>query len=157
MSQQPPCVFRKWLQRPIESGYLEGHARRDQSRPSARRCPTALVCLDQPEFAKLSPKKAPRPYTRLCKLAGRKTHVLSNARFTATGEFANYPRRFANSRRKRAAACNMARCFGSCPSGPAGGNSNFLQSSSLGQSRLHILPSETASLPAVPYLERTPR
>jgi len=56
------------------------------------------------EFAKLPPKKAPRPYAKLCKLAGRRTHVLSNATFTATGEFADHLRRFANSRRKRAAA-----------------------------------------------------
>jgi len=49
-------------------------------------------CMDQPEFAKLPPKKAPRPYTKLCKLAGRRTHVPSNATFTATGEFANHLR-----------------------------------------------------------------
>jgi len=63
------------------------------------------------EFAKLPPEKAPRPYTKLCKLAGRKAHVLSNATFTATGEFANHLRRFANSRRKRAAARSMPSCF----------------------------------------------
>jgi len=133
MSQQPPRVFGKWLQRPIESGYLEGHARRDQ--PHALLANHMAInryvfardlfafgvflarqpgdarrrgCLDQPEFAKLPPKKAPRPYTKLCKLAGGKTHILGNATFTATGEFASHLGRFANSRRKRAAA-------GPCP------------------------------------------
>jgi len=72
--------------------------------PVSQEMPDGAGAVDQPEFAKLPPKKGPRPYTKLCKLAGRKTHILGNATFTATGEFANHLRCFANSRRQRAAA-----------------------------------------------------
>ena len=70
-----------------------------------------VLSLDQPEFAKLPPKKDPRPYSKLCKLAGRKTHAHSNATFTATASLQTTSGRFANSRRKRAAARSMPSYF----------------------------------------------